>query len=295
MIVFLTTWTCGALVFPLVLVCLWYRIYVPAYVLMVYYGFRFLFPARKSDPIREFMGITSTPYYRTQKMVFDEGATIPEPNSKTMLAVGPHGVLCCGWCFMNTCKEFTKSDITWLIAEILFYLPFCKDFMIWGNGAPCTAPHFKRLMPTGTNIALLPGGFEEATLYKRGQYRLFLNNRKGFIKYALQYGYKVQPAYVFGEEQTFWTLEVMPSLMLWLNKFNIPGVVFIGKWGYLPDPNVDIIPCVGKAIELPHIENPTSEDVDKYHAVYVDNMQKLFDKFKGKHAVDGDKAQLEII
>lgn len=116
------------------------------------------------------------------------------------------------------------------------------------------------------------------------------------LQYALQYGYKVQPAYVFGEELTFWTLEVMPSVMLWLNKFRLPGVLFLGKWGtYLPDPDVDIVPVVGAAIELPHIENPTAEDVDKYHALYVERVKALFDKYKGRYAVQGDDARLEII
>jgi hypothetical protein len=32
------------------------------------------------------------------------------------------------------------------------------------------------------NIALLPGGFEEATLFKRGKHRLYLSKRKGFVK-----------------------------------------------------------------------------------------------------------------
>lgn len=37
-------------------------------------------------------------------------------------------------------------------------------------------------MAQGENVALLPGGFEEATLYKRGKHRLYLRKRKGFIK-----------------------------------------------------------------------------------------------------------------
>lgn len=36
------------------------------------------------------------------------------------------------------------------------------------------------------------GGFQEATLYTRGHHKIFLKSRKGFIKYALQFGYKVE-------------------------------------------------------------------------------------------------------
>lgn len=40
-------------------------------------------------------------------------------------------------------------------------------------------------MKAGNNIALLPGGFEEATCYENGKNLIFIKNRKGFIKYAL--------------------------------------------------------------------------------------------------------------
>ena len=40
----------------------------------------------------------------------------------------------------------------------------------------------------GKNVALIPGGFQEATLYARGEHRVFIKQRKGFIKYALRHG-----------------------------------------------------------------------------------------------------------
>ena len=41
------------------------------------------------------------------------------------------------------------------------------------------------------NIALIPGGFEEATLFARDKHRVYLRRRAGFIKYALRHGYVV--------------------------------------------------------------------------------------------------------
>ena len=37
-------------------------------------------------------------------------------------------------------------------------------------------------MKQGINIGLIPGGFQEATVYQRGKHRLFLREKKGFIK-----------------------------------------------------------------------------------------------------------------
>jgi hypothetical protein len=45
-------------------------------------------------------------------------------------------------------------------------------------------------------------------------------------------------------------------------------------------------------MQLPTIEHPTQEDIDKYHAQYVERIKQVFDKFKGQYAVPG--TELEI-
>lgn len=263
--------------------------------MLSYYAYRMVRPAMPSVRVRNGMSFENTPYYNSQKIVFDEGAAPPKANSSTMFAVAPHGVLCQGFYSIIASDLFFDSEIKWLIAEMLFHIPFCKDFCWWGSAAPCTPQVMKKLMATGANVALLPGGFEEATLYKHGVHRMYIKNRQGFIKYALQYGYSIQLGYVFGEELCYWTVKIWPKLMLWLNKFKIPGVVFIGKFFFLPNPDVDMVVVVGKPLELPHIENPTKEDVDKYHKLYMDKMTELFNKFKEKYAKEGEKAVLHLV
>ena len=146
-------------------------------------------------------------------------------------------------------------------------------------------------------LALIPGGFEEATFYLRGRHRIYIKKRKGFIKYALQFGYKIMPSYVFGEELSYWQLDVgFNSIRLWLNKYGIPGTVFIGKYfTFLPDCNMDVTIVVGKEIILPKIENPSPEDIDKYHAIYIKDLSALFERNKAKYAATRGDAKLEIL
>ena len=292
---FLGCWCLGTLVWPTVLYCMWHLNFIPLYVMLAYYTFRVICPAEPSTTVRKNMSFDSTPYYNTQKIVFDDGAAPPAANSNTMFAVAPHGVLTQGFYACISSEIFYESEIKWLIAEMLFHIPFCKDFMYWGSAAPCTPPVMKKLMATGANVALLPGGFEEATLYKHGVHRLYIKNRQGFIKYALQYGYNLQLGYVFGEELCYWTVKIWPKLMLWLNKFKIPGVVFIGKFLFLPNPDLDMYVVIGKPLELPHIENPTKDDVNKYHKLYMEKMTELFNKYKGKFAKEGEKAEVHLV
>ena len=92
------------------------------------------------------------------------------------------------------------------------------------------------------------------------------------------------------------TLDLLPtSIAFWLNKYNIPTCIFLGRYLlFMPDDEMDLTVVVGKNIKLPKIENPTSEDVNKYHALFVERITELFDKFKEKHAATGKDAVLEI-
>ena len=124
----------------------------------------------------------------------------------------------------------------------------------------------------------------------------------GFIKYALQYGYRVMPCYCFGEELTYWQLNGgrwFNRIMLWLNKYGVPGTIFIGNFMFFPNNNLEMVVVVGKSIELPTIESPTSEDVSKYHALYMERLTELFDKYKDKYNVNtyfkDKKLQLELL
>jgi 2-acylglycerol O-acyltransferase 2 len=172
-------------------------------------------------------------------------------------------------------------------------LPFISDLTSWVEMWSCDKAQMLSFMKNGENIGLLPGGFQEATLYKRGKHRIFIKDRKGFVKYALQYGYQIVPCYIFGEENTYWPVEIgFRSFRLWLNKYNIPGTLFIGKYLFLPDNNIDINIVVGAPMKIPMIAEPTAEEIDKYHTAYIDAVKKLFERYKGKYAAPDAELQI---
>lgn len=138
------------------------------------------------------------------------------------------------------------------------------------------------LMEKKTDLALLPGGFEEATLYQYGKHRIYLKKRTGFVKYALQYGYTLVPVYTFGEELNYYNLPGFYRFRFWLNKFHIPGVFATGKLGGLGFSSHAMHTIFGTPIQCPTIENPSVEDVSKYHSMYIDKLQELFDSNKAR-------------
>ena len=54
-------------------------------------------------------------------------------------------------------------------------------------------------MKQGLNIGFLPGGYEESTLNSTTVDKIFIKNRKGFVKYAIKYGYNIFCCYQFNE------------------------------------------------------------------------------------------------
>jgi len=162
----------------------------------------------------------------------------------------------------------------------LSYLPFGGIFAIWLGAKPVDASAFDKFMKQGANISFLPGGFEEATLTHNKNDRVFIKNRKGFVKYALKYGYTIHPVYTFGENKTYSSLNNLDKFCLFLNKLKLPKLLFWGKYWLLPRDDVELHCVIGEGIKLPIIENPSPEDINKYHDIYVNKLINLYNKHK---------------
>ncbi|KAF4684914.1 hypothetical protein FOZ60_007158 [Perkinsus olseni] len=143
---------------------------------------------------------------------------------------------------------------------------------------------FKRLLQSGKSCVLVTGGFHEATITCPGTDRIYLNNgRKGFVRYALREGYSLTPVYGFGETDTFSNVQGMWGFRYWLNSgtFQIPAVWGLGHWLCPILPRREKLRIVyGTPLHLPRIPNPTQEEVDKYHAMYIEKVRDLYDEYK---------------
>lgn len=53
-------------------------------------------------------------------------------------------------------------------------------------------------------------------------------------------------------------------------------------------------PTVGEPLPIPRIKKPNEETVDKYHALYINALQKLFDEHKVQYGLS-ETQELTII
>lgn len=218
------------------------------------------------------------------------------PDDKEMMAFHPHGFTSLGWSINGVYNHaLLPGKFRWLATSTIFVIPFLRNVMAYIGAEPVSKSNMKKLMSESRNICLIPGGYEEATIYSTARHRVYLKNRAGFIKLALQYGYKVRPVYTFGEEQAFWAFPYLVQWRLLLNRVKLPGCICYGIWWcfYLPFPNIKLVTVFGKPIQLPRIEHPSRDDVAKYHAIYIQALQDLFDRNKHIYT-DDPSAVLEI-
>ncbi|CAB1118819.1 unnamed protein product [Ectocarpus sp. CCAP 1310/34] len=211
----------------------------------------------------------------------------------TVFCYHPHGVFTQGYIINGSMNE-ELPKILGLLATALYHAPLFR--LVFGRWAGSCAPSSKQVfldqMQKGLSFGIIPGGFQEATLSKLGEDHVWMKNRKGIVKYALQSGYRLRPCFTFGESDTYWNAQGMWKLRLWMSAKNFPGVCPWGTWWcpLLPR-RVKLMTVFGEPLALPKIEQPSPEDVDKWHAAYVEELKALHGRHKAKYA---SNPQLEL-
>jgi 2-acylglycerol O-acyltransferase 2 len=156
----------------------------------------------------------------------------------TMFGFHPHGISGVGFglngCFSKKFRELAGLDTRFLIDKVLrsdnpFFKLICD---LHGGIDVLTKETFLDNMANNRNFAFVPGGFQDATVASFGLERTAMRKRTGFIKYALEHGYKVTPVYTFGESETYYTFSRLLDFRLWLNQqLGIPAAFLFGLAG----------------------------------------------------------------
>lgn len=225
-------------------------------------------------------------FFKEDGLIFEE--EIEDKN--TMVCLHPHGILVMGLPF--SCLRNEKLFRSKLLASRSTLLtPLSGLFSKWLGVNSIGPSSFKGYLKKGQNVTFSPGGFEEATISDHRKDKIFIKKRKGFIKYALEYGYTIHPAYTFNENKAYYTFNGFEKFRLMLNKLKIPTAIFWSKFLVFPNPNIRFYTVVGKAIKCPHIEKPTTEEIDLYHQKYMDELIGVYNRYKG---VYGGSESLEV-
>lgn len=164
------------------------------------------------------------------------------------------------------------------VADIVIKFPIIKHVVgIFGSCDASSRTLIRTLKKK--SCVLYAGGIAELFLTDDKEERLYINKRKGFIKVALQSGTAIIPLYLFGNTTT---LKVAKGKMIAKLARSL-GISLTWFWGvmgtFVPFPK-KLVVVVGKPMELPQIDSPSQEDIDKYHQQYVEEVKRIFDTYK---------------
>ncbi|KUF92028.1 hypothetical protein AM588_10008006 [Phytophthora nicotianae] len=169
-----------------------------------------------------------------------------------------------------------------LTASILHQIPLARDVLHFYGSREVTRTAFAHTLQQKESVLLVPGGQAEMLQQQsaKREVRIYTHH-KGFIRLAIEHGVPLVPVLSFKEGEMMDNVQA-PMLQRWfVKKLAFPFPYFPYGRGMLPIPRkVDIPIVVGKPLEVPHIEKPTQDDIDKVHSKYFAVLQEMFDKYK---------------
>eukprot|EP00918_Siedleckia_nematoides_P038330 GHVU01083291.1.p1 GENE.GHVU01083291.1~~GHVU01083291.1.p1 ORF type:complete len:370 (-),score=48.33 GHVU01083291.1:443-1552(-) len=228
-------------------------------------------------------------------VVYEEGAR--DTSKPKIVCVHPHGVFNFGL-FLLSSEPFVSS-CRFIVAPFMYWFAPVLRLVVEeiSHLGDSSRKSFREYLSRGESLILIPGGFHEATASVYARDRLFIKKRKGFVKYALEHGYELQPVFMFGENHLYRQAQGMWGLRFYLNEFGVPGVIFWGSrlFPLLPKRN-PIMVAVGKPMAMPTIPKPTELEVNKWHSLYVDRVRELYHTHAVKYygELDFKHKELEI-
>ncbi|XP_022275331.1 2-acylglycerol O-acyltransferase 3 isoform X2 [Canis lupus familiaris] len=185
------------------------------------------------------------------------------PDRNYVVGCHPHGIMCMGtFCNFfteanNFSKQFPGIQTSPVTLAFLLHLPVYRDYLMY-----------------------------------LGMHCLVLRNRKGFVRLALRHGASLVPVYSFGENDIFNFKAFPTNSWQYLCQITIKKImkfspcIFWGRglfsadsWGLLPFAK-PITTVVGRPIPVPQRLNPTEEEVDHYHMLYMEALEQLFEEHK---------------
>ncbi|KAI9505986.1 diacylglycerol acyltransferase [Coemansia spiralis] len=301
MAVIVTLFASLVIVLPLVLILAfiyvsWTRIPIAAYV-----AFCFIDPAIDNGfgrPLQQARALWVWKYinaYYPARMVLEKRL---DPSLSYIFGVSPHGILCFSGQVVRGSLESGLDEaldgITFHTAALhhVLKVPLFREYLLSIGTISSSRKSIRNCLARGNghSVGIVIGGAKESLHTNRGNRKLILKNRKGFVREAILAGAPLVPIFVFGENDIFQQLDhpLLRHLQSWLQrkmKFAIP--FFYGNFLVVPR-RVPLTVVFGRPIFVEKSSSPSFDDINKIHAEYLSELTRLYNRFKPIYDPDGD-------
>jgi len=211
-----------------------------------------------------------------------------DPERRYLFAEHPHGLFPVGPLLAQTLaytlrerecetavRVFGSRHITGGVADAILWLPFWRYTIGWLGIVSASRASLEREFAEGNNVCLFPGGIAEGAIDDSdGNEHVFLQSRKGFVRLALQCGADLVPSFHLGSSRVLRQLH-SPFLARLSRKLRFSLFLMV-PWIYPQR----IFQVIGKPIHVEKTPNPTKEQIDALHNVFVSELARLFDQYK---------------
>ena len=195
--------------------------------------------------------------YFSFKIVYKDYPTYRSDHAPSkILACPPHGTFPIGNILSLICmKNGTGRIVYGLAATAVFYLPIFKNIM---SALYCidaskenALDHIKN---KHSDLGISPGGVRGIFEKQDHQETIFIKQRYGFVKLALQTGSIIQPCYILGNTQTFKHFYDKYSILATISRKLKAGICLLYGRFYLPIMfRIPLTAVMGKEIQCPKI------------------------------------------
>ncbi|KAJ2785053.1 2-acylglycerol O-acyltransferase 2 [Coemansia javaensis] len=220
-----------------------------------------------------------------------------DPARNYVFGVSPHGILCfSGQVVIGSHESGLDEALGGIVMHPIalhhaLRLPFFHDYAVSLGALSSSRESIRRCLARGPgeSVGIIIGGAKESLYTNSGSRRLVLGKRKGFVREAIMAGAPLVPTFIFGENDIFRQLEhpLLRRVQLWLQSkmmFALP--LFYGRFGLVPN-RTPLTAVMGRPIPVDKDPRPSHDDINRVHAIYLEELQRVYRRFKPVYDPDG--------
>jgi hypothetical protein len=179
-----------------------------------------------------------------------------------------------------------------LTASAAFYVPFIRELWLWSYCVDASKKTATKVMrDLRASVFVYPGGEQEQIETVYGKDRV-MSSRKGFIRLAIEEGADLVPVYAFGETSLYSHSKLFLNFRKYLvKKFGVAIPFLWGEYGLMPY-RTPVTLVFGTPISVNQNSHPTNEEVNKYHGLFYESLEKLYEDYSPRFATKGQKLEM---